>query len=30
MTSVLIAVGIIIFGLLLGVYIQYAFLGATL
>lgn len=30
MISVLIAVGIIIFGLLLGVYIQYAFLGATL
>lgn len=30
MTSILIAVGIIIFGLLLGVYIQYAFLGATL
>ena len=30
MISILIAVGIIIFGLLLGVYIQYAFLGATL
>lgn len=30
MISVLIAIGIIIFGLLLGVYIQYAFLGATL